>query len=62
MNLNKESITQALKQYRRVLYISRRPDRDEFLNVAKITGIGIIIIGIIGFVITLVAQLISGAY
>ncbi len=62
MNLNKESITQTLKQYRRVLYISRRPDRDEFLNVAKITGIGIIIIGVIGFVITLVAQLISGAY
>lgn len=62
MNLNKESITQTLKQYRRVLYISRRPDRDEFLNVAKITGIGIIIIGVIGFVITLVAQLINGAY
>lgn len=62
MNLNKESITQTLKQYKRVLYISRRPDRDEFLNVAKITGIGIIIIGVIGFVITLVAQLISGAY
>ncbi|MGB9979104.1 protein translocase SEC61 complex subunit gamma [Methanobacterium sp.] len=59
MNLNKESITQALKQYRRVLYISKRPDREEFLNVAKVTGIGIIIVGVIGFVITLVAQLIS---
>ncbi|MEL7670063.1 MULTISPECIES: protein translocase SEC61 complex subunit gamma [Methanobacterium] len=59
MNLNKESITQALKQYRRVLYISKRPERDEYINVAKITGIGIIIIGVIGFVITLVAQLIS---
>ena len=59
MNLNKESITQALKQYRRVLYISRRPDRDEFMNVAKITGIGIIIVGVIGFVISLIAQLIG---
>ena len=59
MNLNKESITQALKQYRRVLYISKRPERDEYINVAKITGIGIIIIGVIGFVITLVAQLIN---
>ncbi|MCZ3365031.1 MULTISPECIES: protein translocase SEC61 complex subunit gamma [Methanobacterium] len=59
MNLNKESITQALKQYRRVLYISKRPERDEYINVAKITGIGIIIIGVIGFVITLVAQLIG---
>ena len=59
MNLNRQSITQALKQYRRVLYISRRPDRDEFVNVAKITGIGIIIIGVIGFVITLIAMLIG---
>lgn len=59
MNLNRESITQTLKQYRRVLYVSRRPDRDEYVNVAKITGIGIIIIGVIGFVITIVAQLIS---
>jgi len=59
MNLNRQSITQALKQYRRVLYISRRPDRDEFVNVAKITGIGIIIVGVIGFVISLIAQLIG---
>ena len=62
MNLNKESITQALKQYKRVLYISKRPERDEYINVAKITGIGIIIIGVIGFIITLAAQLISGTY
>jgi protein translocase SEC61 complex gamma subunit, archaeal and eukaryotic len=59
MNLNKESITKALKQYRRVLYVSRRPDRDEYLNVAKITGIGIIIIGVVGYIITLAAQLIN---
>jgi len=57
MNLNKESITRTLKQYRRVLYISKRPDRDEFLNVAKITGIGIIIIGVIGFIISFGAQI-----
>ncbi|HEX3014539.1 MAG TPA: protein translocase SEC61 complex subunit gamma [Methanobacterium sp.] len=59
MNLSKESITQTLRQYKRVLYVSRRPDRDEFLNVAKITGIGIIIIGAIGFAITLVAMLLG---
>ena len=57
MNLNKESIIQTLKQYRRVLYISRRPDREEFVNVAKITGIGIIIIGVIGFIISFGAQI-----
>ena len=57
MNLNKESIIQTLKQYRRVLYISRRPDREEFLNVAKITGIGIIIVGVIGFIVSLGSQI-----
>ena len=62
MYLNKESITQALKQYKRVLYVSKRPERDEYINVAKITGIGIIIIGVIGFIITLAAQLISGTF
>lgn len=59
MSFNRESISQALKQYKRVLYISRRPDRDEYINVAKITGIGIIIIGVVGFVITLIAQLVN---
>ncbi|MDI6724890.1 MAG: protein translocase SEC61 complex subunit gamma [Methanobacterium sp.] len=57
MNLNSESISQFIKQCRRVLYISKRPDREEFQNVSKITGIGIIIIGTIGFIITLIAQL-----
>lgn len=57
MNLNMETISKFIKQSRRVLYVSRRPDRDEYMNVAKITGIGIIIIGVIGFVISLIAQL-----
>jgi protein transport protein SEC61 subunit gamma-like protein len=37
--------------------VSKKPDREEFQNVAKITGLGIILIGVIGFVISLIAQL-----
>lgn len=59
MKLNRESITRFIKMNQRVLKVAKRPDREEFLNVSKITGIGIIIIGVIGFVITLVAQLIQ---
>ena len=55
MNMN--NINQFLRQCRRVLYVSRRPDMEEYVNVAKVTGIGIIIIGVIGFIISLVAQL-----
>ena len=57
MNMN--TINQFLRQCRRVLYVSRRPDGDEYINVAKVTGIGIIIIGVIGFIISLVAQLLG---
>ncbi len=59
MNL-KESIHRFLKQCKRVLLVSKKPDKFEFTNVAKVTGIGIIIIGVIGFIITISAQLLGG--
>ncbi|OPY25730.1 MAG: preprotein translocase subunit SecE [Methanobacterium sp. PtaU1.Bin242] len=59
MKLNRESITRFIKMNQRVLKVAKRPDREEYLNVSKITGIGIIIIGVVGFVITLIAQLIQ---
>jgi protein transport protein SEC61 subunit gamma-like protein len=60
MNLNKESMANFVKQCQRVLKVSRKPDREEYINVAKVTGIGIILIGVIGFIISIVAQLIQG--
>jgi protein transport protein SEC61 subunit gamma and related proteins len=60
MNLNKKSLVDFIKLCQRVLHVSRKPGRDEFLNVAKITGIGVIIIGAIGFIISIAAQLLSG--
>jgi protein transport protein SEC61 subunit gamma and related proteins len=59
MNLNKESVASFIKQCQRVLKVSKKPDREEFVNVAKVTGIGIIIIGAIGFIISIVAQLLG---
>ncbi|HHY00690.1 MAG: protein translocase SEC61 complex subunit gamma [Methanobacterium sp.] len=60
MNLNKESMVNFIKQCQRVLKVSRKPDSDEFINVAKVTGIGIILIGVIGFIIIMISQLIQG--
>jgi protein transport protein SEC61 subunit gamma-like protein len=61
MNLNKKSIVDFIKLCQRVLHVSKKPGREEFMNVAKITGIGVIIIGAIGFIISIVAQLLYGA-
>lgn len=47
------------KQCKRVLKVAKKPDRKEFFDFSKITALGIVIIGIIGFVITLLGQLIG---
>ncbi|EKF85182.1 protein translocase SEC61 complex subunit gamma [Methanobacterium formicicum] len=60
MNLNKESMESFIKQCQRVLKVSKKPDREEYINVAKVTGIGIILIGVIGFIISIIGQLIQG--
>ena len=57
MNINKESIYGFLKQCERVLRVSKKPDTEEYKTVAKVTGIGILIIGLIGFIIALISQL-----
>ena len=51
-----------LNEYRRVLKISSKPDREEFEMSAKITGAGMLIIGIIGFVFYLIANLLPQVF
>lgn len=53
----KSEAQSKLREYIRVLKISEKPGRDEFEMSAKVTGAGIIIIGIIGFVFYLLANL-----
>lgn len=59
MNINKKSIVDFIKLCQRVLHVSKKPGRTEYQNVAKITGIGVIIIGVVGFIISIAAQLLS---
>ena len=41
----------------RVLKVTRKPSKDEFKTIVKVSGLGMIIIGLIGFVITMIKQL-----
>ena len=49
-------IVRKLKEYKRVLSISRKPNKDEFIATLKISGLGIMVIGVIGFIIQLIYQ------
>ena len=42
--------------YRRVMKTAKRPSWEEFKQASKITGLGMLIIGFIGLIITIVFQ------
>lgn len=54
------SITRKLSEYRRVLQFTKKPTLAEVKATVKITAIGTAIIGAIGFVINMIANLING--
>ena len=53
-----ERLDKFVKDSKRVLKVARKPDKDEYFDFAKVSTLGIIVIGLIGFVIFLIAQLI----
>ena len=54
-----ERVDKFIKDSKRVLKVARKPDREEYFNFSKVTAIGIAIIGVIGFVIVLLGQLLG---
>lgn len=51
--------TKFVAESRRVLKVTRKPTWPEFSMLAKVTGLGMLVIGLIGFVLTLVKQLLT---
>ena len=49
----KIDIKSKIMEWKRILQIARKPDRDEFVLSSKICTLGIIVIGAIGFVMFL---------
>jgi protein transport protein SEC61 subunit gamma and related proteins len=47
-------------RYSRVLKMARKPEPEEFRKAALITGLGIVVIGLVGFAIYLLMQWLDG--
>jgi protein transport protein SEC61 subunit gamma-like protein len=43
-----------LLECRRVLKVTKKPNKEEFVTIVKVTGVGIILIGLLGFAVTMV--------
>ena len=42
---------------RRVLKVTKKPSKFEFKTIVKVSGLGIILIGLVGFLILMIKQL-----
>ena len=58
MNI-RERFDKFIKDSKRVLKVSRKPDRPEYLDLAKISALGVVIIGGIGYIIVCLGSLIG---
>ena len=57
----KPSIKQKFKTFliecRRVWQVTKKPKREELKIIVKVTGLGILVIGLVGFLINMIWQL-----
>lgn len=52
-------LNELVKRCIRILYISKKPESDEYNKVARVTGIGMLLLGVIGVIISFVLGEIS---
>ena len=59
----KPSIKQKLGRFYeecvRVLTLTKKPNKAEYVTIVKVSGLGIALIGLIGFIITMIKQVLG---
>jgi protein transport protein SEC61 subunit gamma-like protein len=62
-NIQKPKLKERLKNFMiesgRVFKLTKKPSNEEFKVIAKVAGIGTLVIGFIGFLIHIISQLIK---
>lgn len=55
----KTKLSSGFQKYVRVWRLLKKPSYQEFKTVSKVSALGLLIIGLIGFIISIVIQIIS---
>ena len=60
VNFNvKEGISDFFNSTQRILTVSKKPDTPQYKNMARITAVGILILGLIGYLVELASFLLK---
>ncbi|HLD33882.1 MAG TPA: protein translocase SEC61 complex subunit gamma [Candidatus Nanoarchaeia archaeon] len=49
---------QFIKECQRVIKVLQKPSREEFTTISKVSALGITVIGLVGFILSMIQQLI----
>jgi len=52
------NLREKFDMYKRTIEVARKPDKEEFVRSAKVTLIGITLIGVIGFILFVLYNLV----
>lgn len=52
-----EKLNSFVLECKRVLTVTKKPTGTEFKTIAKVTGLGILVIGLLGFLVNMIKQL-----
>jgi len=55
-----EDFKNFVRECVRVLKVTKKPSKEEYKTIVKVTGLGMLAIGFIGFIILVIKQLIFG--
>ncbi|MBR9676479.1 protein translocase SEC61 complex subunit gamma [Candidatus Woesearchaeota archaeon] len=53
-------LAEFAKECLRVLRVTKKPSKVEYYTIVKVSGLGILAIGLIGFILTIAKQLLIG--
>ena len=56
MNWQAKEVENFVNECIRVLRVTKKPSREEFKTIVKVSGLGMMLIGFIGFVVTMIKQ------
>ncbi len=51
-------IRKFILEYKRVVTVTKKPTREEFIVIVKVSGLGILAVGLLGFIIQMIEALI----
>ncbi|MEM2131315.1 MAG: protein translocase SEC61 complex subunit gamma [Candidatus Woesearchaeota archaeon] len=53
-----ENLKSFIIECKRVLTITKKPNKEEFSTIVKVSGLGILLLGLIGFLLFVIKELI----